>query len=117
MIFSNHDQLQSVTVLNIVKTFDFSTLKTIIPHSQLKERLKDLIHRCFQNKNATNRYTYLVTGGNESYFVKTILNQTNNIQGTKFFFFLSFAITLECQFPQQIWPSSVGFPQVHTVSL
>ena len=32
---------------NSIKTYDFSTLYTSIPHTQLKSRLKNIIHRCF----------------------------------------------------------------------
>ena len=61
---------RSISVCNSIKTFDFSTLYATIPHSKLKEKLKHLIHRCFQNKNGTNRYTFLVIGRDKSYFVK-----------------------------------------------
>ena len=32
---------------NSIKTYDFSTLYTSIPHTQLKSWLKNIIHRCF----------------------------------------------------------------------
>ena len=76
---------RSISVCDSIKTFDFSTLYTTIPHSQLNERLKDLIHRCFQNKNGTNRYTYLVVGEMNPILSKTTQNQTKNIQKKKLF--------------------------------
>ena len=42
---------RSQYVCNIIKTFDFSTLYTTIPHTLLKSRIKELIQRCFSKKN------------------------------------------------------------------
>ena len=36
-----------LTSCNSIKTFDFSTLYTSIPHSKLKEKLKASVHLCF----------------------------------------------------------------------
>ena len=47
---------------NSVKTFDFSTLYTTIPHEQLKDRMRILIHRFCSNKNGERRYKYIVVG-------------------------------------------------------
>ena len=52
-----------------IKTFDFSTLYTTIPHDKLKSRLKDLIRNVFHHKNGKRRYQYLVVNRNTSYFV------------------------------------------------
>ena len=53
-----------------VHFFDFSTLYTTIPHTKLKNRLKELIHNCFFYKNGNRRYEYLVIRGDSGYFVK-----------------------------------------------
>jgi microcystin degradation protein MlrC len=36
-------QSRSLTSFNNIKTFDFSTLYTTIPHSNLNDRLKELV--------------------------------------------------------------------------
>ena len=53
-----------------IKTFDFSTLYTSIPHSKLKDKLKELVLLCFIKKNGQRRYKYLVLRRDQSYFVK-----------------------------------------------
>ena len=53
-----------------IKSFDFSTLYTTIPHDELKSRLASIIRNSFMFKNGNRRYKYLVLGHDESYFVK-----------------------------------------------
>ena len=60
----------SFSSCNIIKTFDFSTLYATIPHSKLKDRLKELVQLCFIKKNGQCRYKYLVLGRDSSYFVQ-----------------------------------------------
>jgi hypothetical protein len=55
---------------NSNKTFDFSTLYTTIPHSKLKNRIRELVQLCFIKKNGQRRYKYFVLGRDKSYFVK-----------------------------------------------
>ena len=66
------EQLHSRSFTNVssIKTYDFSTLYTTIPHAKLKTRLKDIIHNTFVNKNGTRRYQYIVVKYNVAYFVK-----------------------------------------------
>ena len=59
--------LKAQSLVNIIKTFDFSTLYTTIPHSKLKSRLKDLIFECFFRKNGKRRYKYLIINYNSMY--------------------------------------------------
>ena len=63
-------QSMSLSSCNSIKTFDFSILYTTIPHSKLKDRLKELVQLCFINKNGQLRYKYLVLGRDRSYCVK-----------------------------------------------
>jgi hypothetical protein len=63
-------QARSLSSCNSINTFDFSTLYTTIPHSKLKDRLKELVQLCFINKNGQLRYKYLVLGRDRSYCVK-----------------------------------------------
>ena len=43
---------------------------TSIPHSKLKDKLKELVLLYFVKQNGQRRYKYLVLGRNKSYFVK-----------------------------------------------
>jgi hypothetical protein len=43
-------QSRSLSSCNSIKTFDFSTLYTTIPHSKLKDRLRELVQLCLHKK-------------------------------------------------------------------
>jgi hypothetical protein len=45
---------------------------TTIPHMLLKSRIKELIQRCFSQKNREQRYQYLVIGREKSYFEQKV---------------------------------------------
>ena len=66
------EHLKSPNFNNItsIKSFDFSTLYTTIPHDKLKSRLASIIRNSFMFKNGNRRYKYLVLSHEESYFVK-----------------------------------------------
>ena len=61
---------RSLSKITSIKTFDFSTLYTTIPHDKLKQRLKDIINQAFFYRNGSRRYKYVVLGYNATYFVK-----------------------------------------------
>jgi hypothetical protein len=63
-------QSMSLFSCNSIKTFDFSTLYATIPHSKLKDKLRELVQLCFIKKNSQRRYKYLVLGRDRSYFGK-----------------------------------------------
>ena len=50
-----------------IKSFDFSTLYTTIPHQKLKDRLASIIQNAFIFKNGNRRYKYLVLGHEETF--------------------------------------------------
>ena len=56
-------------IINI-KSFDFSTLYTTIPHEKLKSRLATIIRNSFLHKNGNWKYKFLVFGREGPYFVK-----------------------------------------------
>ena len=60
----------SLASVHSIKTYDFSTLYTTIPHSKLKSRLTELIRNAFRFKNGKKRYEYIVVGYKSTYFVK-----------------------------------------------
>ena len=68
------ENLESKSLKSVpsIKSYDFSTLYTTIPHSKLKSCLKDLIISSFLGKNGKRRYKYLVINDkmNSTYFVK-----------------------------------------------
>jgi hypothetical protein len=65
-------QSRSLSSCNSIKTFDFSTLYTTIPHSKLKDKLRELVQLCFMKKNGQRRYKNLVLG-RDILFCKTPL--------------------------------------------
>ena len=66
------EHLKSPNFNNItsIKSIDFSTLYTTIPHDKLKSRLASVIRNSFMFKKGNSRYKYVVLGHEESYFVK-----------------------------------------------
>ena len=61
---------RSLNSVNSIKSFDFSTLYTTIPHDQLKSKLKEIINQCFLHKNGNHRFQYVVIGYKDTYFVR-----------------------------------------------
>ena len=53
-----------------MKSFDFSTLYTTIPHQKLQNRLATIIRNPCLHKNGNRKYKYLVLGREGPYFVK-----------------------------------------------
>ena len=62
-------QSNSITSVNSIKTFDFSTLYTTIPHDQLNSRLASIVNQAFCFKQKC--YEYIVVKYNSTYFVKS----------------------------------------------
>ena len=60
-----------------IKSFDFSTLFTTIPHQKLKHRLTSIIRNALIFKNGNLIYKYLVLGHDETYFVKEHADSKN----------------------------------------
>ena len=61
---------QSLHSVNSIKSFDFSTLYTTIPHDKLKSKLKAIINQCFFHKNGNRRFQYVVIGYKDTYFIR-----------------------------------------------
>ena len=53
-----------------LKSFDFSTLYTTIPHDKLKSKLKAIINQCFFFKNVNRRFQYVIISYKDTYFVR-----------------------------------------------
>jgi hypothetical protein len=63
-------QSMSLSSCSSIKTFDLFTLHTIIPHSKLKDRLRELVQLYFMKKNDQRRYKYPVLGRDRFYFLR-----------------------------------------------
>ena len=66
----DHLKSPNFNLITNIKSFDFSTLYTTIPHQKLKSRLATIIRNSFLHKNGNRRYKYLVLGREGPYFVK-----------------------------------------------
>ena len=65
-----HLQSPNFNHITCIKSFDFSTLYTTIPHQKLKIRLATIIRNSYIHKNGNCRYKFLVLGREGPYFVK-----------------------------------------------
>ena len=61
---------RSFSQVSSIKTFDFSTLYTTLPHNKLKTRLKETIHKAFSHRNYGSKF--VVLGYNSIYFSNKI---------------------------------------------
>jgi hypothetical protein len=104
-------QSRSLSSCNSIKTFDFATLYTTIPHSKLKEKLRGLVQLCFLKKNDQRRYKYLVLGRDRSYFVKHHSDSTKIFSETDIFNMLEFLIdNIFAMFGGRVFQQTVGIP-------
>jgi hypothetical protein len=62
--------MRNSSILSSIKTFDFSTLYTTLPHDKLKTRLKETIHKAFSYRNYGSKF--VVLGYNSTYFSNKI---------------------------------------------
>ena len=61
---------RSFTRVSSIKTFDFSTLYSTLPHDKLKTSLKETIHKAFSHRNYGSKL--FVLGYNSTYFSNRI---------------------------------------------
>ena len=102
---------RSLSSCKNIKTYDFSTLYTTIPHSKLKERLKELVQLCFVKKSGERRYKYLVIGRNKSYFVKNHSDSDKKFSENDIIRMLEFLIdNIFVMFGGQVFQQTVGIP-------
>jgi hypothetical protein len=77
-----------------MKTLDFSTLYTTIPHTLLKSRIKELIKRCFSKRNREQGISILLlvetrltlSKAIQNRIINTLYKQDNIIQMLDFLF-------------------------------
>ena len=96
-----------------VKTFDFSTLYTTIPHDKLKARLACLIKSSFFYKNGKRRYRYLVLNSrtNSAYFVKEHTDASKKYNEDDIINMLNFLIdNIFVEYGGVIFQQTIGIP-------
>ena len=86
----------SLSSCNSITTFDLSTIYTTIPHSKLKDTLRELVQLCFIKENGQRRYKYLVLGRDISYFIKNHSDSTKKFSETDIINMLEFWIDNIC---------------------
>ena len=89
----NAQSLHSVTS---IKSFDFSTFYTTIPHDKLKSKLKEIIHQCFFHKNGNRRFQYVVIGYKDTYFVRDHSDAPQKYSDTDAIKMLEYLIAIFC---------------------
>ena len=85
-----HLKSKAISKVSSIKTFEFSTLYTTIPHEQLKSGLSGLIKKKFICKNGSRRYKYAVVKYNTAYLLKMKVTHQINIQRLILFEWLNF---------------------------
>ena len=94
-----------------IKSFDFPTLYTTIPHQKLKNKLKSIIQNSFVYKNGNRRYKYLVLGRDEPYFVKKHSASSNKYTEEDIIKMLEFLIdNIFVVFEGKVFQQIVGIP-------
>ena len=107
------EQLQSPNFNHItsIKSFDFSTLYTTIPHQKLKSRLATIIRNSFIHKNGNRRYKFLVLGREGPYFVKEHSDSKNKYTEDDIINMLEFLVdNIFVVFGGKVFQQIVGIP-------
>ena len=77
-LLSSFDQLDVHTAIS-VKTFDFSTLYTSMPHNLLKSRTRNFVHNAFRKKDGSARCTHIKVTRSKGYFTHDINGSGDNM--------------------------------------
>ena len=94
-----------------IKSFDFATLYTTIPHQKLKDRLTSIIRNAFIFKNGNRRYKYLVLGLEETCFVKEHSDSKNKYSEDDIITMLEFLVdNIFVVFGGKVFQQTVGIP-------
>jgi hypothetical protein len=104
-------QSRSLSSCNSIKTVDLSNLYSTIPHSELKDKLRELVQLCFIKRNGQRRYKYLALGRDRSYFVRHHSDSTKKFSETDIFNMLEFLIdNIFVMFRGSVFQQTVGIP-------
>ena len=100
---------RSFSQVSSIKTFDFSTLYTTLPHDKLKTRLKETIHKAFSHRN--NGSKFVVLGYNSTYFSNKIQKGKTCYSEEQVISMLEFLIDNTCvSFGGTLFQQVVGIP-------
>ena len=109
-LLENLNKYSNVKITSL-KTFDFSTLYTTLPHSKLKNRLADIIHGAFVSKNGKRRYNFMVVINDTAYFVKEHTDAKNIYTEDDIISMLNFLIdNIFVEFGGIIFQQIIGIP-------
>ena len=107
------ERLQSPNFNHItsIKSYDFSTLYTTIPHQKLKSRLAAIIRNSIVHKNGNRRYKFLVLGREWPYFVKEHSDSKNKYTEDDIVNMLEFLVdNIIVVFGGKVFQQIVGIP-------
>ena len=94
-----------------IKTFNFSTLYTSIPHDLLKSRMNSITNNAFKHKNGGTRYTHIKVCRNKSYFTSDPLNGDNKYTADDICKMIEFLVdNIYVRFGGQLFQQMVGIP-------
>ena len=106
-----HLQSPNLNHITSIKSFDFSTLYTTIPHQKLKSRLATIIRNSFIHKNGNRRYKFLVLGREGPYFVKEHSDSKNKYTYDDIINMLEFLVdNIFVVFGGKVFQQIVGIP-------
>ena len=102
----------NLTCITNIKSFDFSTLYTTIPHQNLKSRLATIIWNSFLHKNGNHRYKYSVLGREGPYFVKEHSDSKNKYTEEDIIKMLEFLVdNIFVVFAGNVFQQIIGIPK------
>ena len=93
-----------------IKSFEFSTLYTAIPHDKRKSRLAGINWNSFIFKNGNRRYKYLVFGHEEAYFVKEHSDSKNRYSEDYIKVLMFLVDNIFVVFARKVFQQIVGIP-------
>ena len=106
-----HLQSPNFNHITSIKSFDFSTLYTTIPHQNLKSRLATISRNSFIHKNGNRRYKFLVLGREGPYFVKEHSDSKNKYTEYDIINMLEFLVDkMFVVFGGKVFKQVVGIP-------
>ena len=107
----DHLKSPNFNLITNIKSFDFSTLYTTIPHQKLKSRLATIIRNSFLRKNGNRRYKYLVLGREGPYFVKEHSDSKNKYTEEDIIKMLEFRVdNIFVVFAGKVFQQIIGIP-------
>ena len=106
-----HLQSPNFSHITSIKSFDFSTLYTTIPHQKLKSRLVTIIRNSFIHKNGNRIYKFLVLGREGPYFVKEHSDSKNKYTEDDIINMLEFLVdNIFVVFGGKVFQQIIGIP-------